>query len=108
MTQLEIAVKGAAPARFEIGSGVTVIGRSEAADLRVVGDTHVSRRHAEISVQGERLRVRRLAESSNPVYHAGAPKEEFSILPATISSSAARASPSCPTSSPRARPCPSR
>lgn len=78
---LEIAAKGAAPERHELGSGSAVIGRAEDAELRVAGDPHLSRRHAEVSVQGERLRVRRLSQSSNPIYHAGVPKDDFSLMP---------------------------
>jgi adenylate cyclase len=80
-SHLEIAVKGAAPARYELGSGTAVIGRSEEADVHVAGDPHLSRRHAEVSLQGERLRVRRLSQSSNAIYHAGTPKDDFSLSP---------------------------
>jgi len=76
---LEVAAKGVPPVRFELTSGLVVIGRSEEADLRVTGDLHISRRHAEVIIEGDRLRVRRLGNASNPIYHAGAPKSEFAL-----------------------------
>ena len=94
-SHLEISAKGAPSSRHELGSGLTVIGRSESADLRVVGDPHVSRRHAEIMLQGYRLRVRKLSEASNPIYHAGAPKDEFSLPPGDCRTRWRR--PPCPT-----------
>ncbi|MBI3554258.1 MAG: hypothetical protein HY077_17305 [Elusimicrobia bacterium] len=78
---LEIAAKGAAPVRFELSSSAVVIGRSEEADLRVAGDLHISRRHVQVSLEGGRLKVRRLGQASNPVYHGGAPADEFTLVP---------------------------
>jgi adenylate cyclase len=44
-------------------------------------DDRISRRHAELSWDGRRLRVRQLAEARNPIFVQGLPAEEFEIGP---------------------------
>lgn len=71
-----------APLSVELSSGKTLlIGRAEDADVRVEGDLHVSRRHAEVALGRGKLKVRKLMGASNPVYHAGAAKTEFELPP---------------------------
>ncbi len=78
---IEILIKGNPSVRFELGAGAVVIGRSEDADVRVTGDLHISRKHAEALLQGDRLRVKRLGTSSNPIYHNGLAADEFVVAP---------------------------
>lgn len=57
-----------------------VIGRSSESDWRLE-DPRLSRRHAEISLVGGRLRVVRLPEASNPILRQNAPRDEFWLAP---------------------------
>ncbi|MBI4676384.1 MAG: adenylate/guanylate cyclase domain-containing protein [Elusimicrobia bacterium] len=57
------------------------MGRGQEADLCIPEETCLSRRHAEVWLEGRNLKVRRLPESSNPIYHAGEPKEDFEVEP---------------------------
>ena len=65
-------------------SGAAVIGRGTEAVLRIESGKFISRRHAEVKLEGGKLRVRRLPEAANPVFHAGAPKDEFLLEPGEI------------------------
>jgi adenylate cyclase len=58
-----------------------VLGRAEDAELRLDEEPRLSRRHAELSLQAGKLRVRRLPEASNPIFRAGAAAAEFEIEP---------------------------
>jgi adenylate cyclase len=44
-------------------------------------DDRISRRHAELSWNGARLRVRRLPEARNPIFVKGRPADDFEIAP---------------------------
>jgi len=41
----------------------------------------LARKHAELTARGGRLKVRKLAGASNPVFHAGAPADSFELVP---------------------------
>lgn len=57
-----------------------VIGRSAGA-WAVPWDPAVSRRHVEVCCDGRRMRVARLPEARNPVFHAGREEDLFFITP---------------------------
>ncbi|MEX0678713.1 MAG: adenylate/guanylate cyclase domain-containing protein [Pirellulales bacterium] len=59
---------------------VVVLGRA-GGGWPAAWDDRISRRHAELSWDGRRLRVRRLAEARNPIFVAGRPADEFEISP---------------------------
>ncbi|HEX3726820.1 MAG TPA: FHA domain-containing protein, partial [Pirellulales bacterium] len=44
-------------------------------------DDRVSRQHAEVTWDGQRLRVRQLAGARNPIFIKGRPAAEFDITP---------------------------
>jgi len=52
-----------------------IIGRE--GNLRVDGEPFLSRRHVELRLEGCRLRVKKLPQALNPVFYAGAAKDEF-------------------------------
>ncbi|MBI5210672.1 MAG: adenylate/guanylate cyclase domain-containing protein [Elusimicrobia bacterium] len=56
-----------------------VIGRGEQAEWKIEGDPNLSRRHAEVWAGGAGLMVKRLPESSNPVFHGGRAQDEFEV-----------------------------
>ena len=43
-------------------------------------EPHLSRRHVELNVKGKRVKVRRLAATMNPIYHAGKQTDSFDLL----------------------------
>lgn len=45
-------------------------------------ESYLSRRHAELTLNHGRLRVRKVHGASNPLYHAGHPAESFELAPA--------------------------
>ena len=59
---------------------VVVLGRA-GAGWPAAWDDRISRRHAELSWDGRRLHVRRLAEARNPIFVSGRPADEFEISP---------------------------
>lgn len=66
--------------RVELRPGqVYVLGRDPAADLTVPWDPHVSRKHVELTLHGDRLTVRRLTAAANPLFFAGNPLETCEI-----------------------------
>jgi adenylate cyclase len=44
-------------------------------------EPHLSRRHVELTLKVDRLKVRRLAAAANPVYHAGKPCDSCDLVP---------------------------
>jgi adenylate cyclase len=57
-----------------------VLGRSP--DVwNVPWEEFLSSRHAELTLNGDRLKIRRLATATNPVYHAGKQADSFEIQP---------------------------
>lgn len=67
-----------APAVFELGENAAVVlGRSSGAGLRVEIEPHLSRLHAQIRLEGRRLKVNRLPDTTNPIYHGGRPEDDF-------------------------------
>lgn len=57
-----------------------VIGRT-ARGWSTEWDDHISRRHVEVVLQQGRLRVEKLPEAKNPVFHQGRPRDRFSLTP---------------------------
>lgn len=57
-----------------------VLGRA-AGGFDVPWDSHVSRRHAELTLEDERLDVRRIASSRNPIFAQGVERDAFTIDP---------------------------
>jgi adenylate cyclase len=79
---LECARDGVACGRFELAEGAPVrLGRGAEADARVEGEPFLSRLHAEVTLKGGTLTVRRLPTASNPIYHDGSQKDEFRLEP---------------------------
>ena len=62
------------------GHGTVVLGREPDA-WNVPWEPFLARRHAELTLQGGRLKVRRLAAAANPVFHAGKPADSFELQP---------------------------
>jgi len=58
-----------------------VVGRAPDADLAVPWDHNISRRHAEVCLVGDRLRVRCLANVANPLYFRGRPVDSCELEP---------------------------
>jgi len=85
MARLDVTLSDQKKLSFDLSSGKPLlIGRGEDADVRVEGDLHVSRRHAEVSLGTGKLKVRRLLGASNPVYQGGTPKDEFELPPGGV------------------------
>jgi adenylate cyclase len=60
--------------------GTVVLGRDP--DLwNAPWEPFLARRHAELALKIDRLKVRRLATAANPIYHAGRPCESFELHP---------------------------
>jgi adenylate cyclase len=59
---------------------VVVLGRA-GAGWPAAWDDRISRRHAELSWDGRRLHVRRLADARNPIFVSGRPADAFDIAP---------------------------
>src|SRR5438105_1987690 len=64
---------------FRAGERV-VLGR-EAGAWSVSWDAQISRQHAELVWQGNRLSVRRLPTSRNPIFKAGQEQQQFDLAP---------------------------
>jgi adenylate cyclase len=82
---IELIVEGAQPRqriRFALEPGqILIVGRDPAADVRIPWDACISARQAELSVLDRQVTVRRSGASTNPLFRAGVPAEEFSLLP---------------------------
>ena len=57
-----------------------VLGR-DAPGWAVPWEPFLARRHAELTARGGKLKVRKLADAANPVFHAGVPDELFELVP---------------------------
>ncbi len=57
------------------------IGRDSGCDLAVPWDQSISRRHVEVRLTGDRLRVRRFATAANPLYFRGEQVESCELDP---------------------------
>ena len=72
---LDLIVEGPEPRqrlRMEIlPDRAYVVGRDRAADVSVLWDLHISRRHVEIWVTGSQISVRKLDTASGPLFIAG-------------------------------------
>ncbi len=67
-------------ARLPLTSQQTVtIGRETACDLAAFWDSNVSRRHAEATLLGNRLQIRKLGTASNPLFFQGREVESCEI-----------------------------
>jgi adenylate cyclase len=80
---MELIVEGLEPGqrmRFALQPGeVYVVGRDPAAEICVPWDPQVSRRQAELRVDGSALLVRRLPTASNPLFCSGAAVEKCTL-----------------------------
>lgn len=75
---LEALRDGTRPVRLTLVPGRTyVVGRGDAADMRISAEPHLSRAHLRVRLEEGRLRVSRAPDASNPVYHQGVSKEDF-------------------------------
>ena len=80
MPRLECRPETGQAVIVELADGrAAVLGRAEDCDIRVDAEPRLSRRHAEISLAGARLKVRRLPEASNPIFRSGAASEDFEL-----------------------------
>jgi serine/threonine protein kinase len=61
--------------------GVVRLGRAPQLGWAVPWDLRISREHADLTVEGEVLRVRRLATARNSIYVRGQPVDEFVLGP---------------------------
>ncbi|TWU14823.1 Adenylate cyclase 1 [Symmachiella macrocystis] len=57
------------------------VGRDEQCDLAVPWDKSISRKHVEVHLVGDSLRVRRFAVAANPLFHRGAQVESCELEP---------------------------
>src|SRR5262245_39670972 len=65
--------------RRELPPGATVVlGRNPDA-WNAPWEPFLARRHAELELRVDHLKVRRLAAAANPIYHAGKPSDSFEI-----------------------------
>lgn len=80
-SRLEASAQGKPPVAYALTDRRSVIGRADDADVRIDYDLHLSRRHAEVWLDGGRLRVKRLPGAANPVYHSGIPRDDFALSP---------------------------
>ncbi len=61
-------------------TGTVVLGRD--ADMwDVPWESFLARRHAELTLKIDRLKVQRLATAENPVFHAGKQADSFELQP---------------------------
>ncbi len=82
MPALEWLQGGQSRGRLELSEGIFLrLGRGKDADGRVEGDPYMSRLHVEVVLEGDALRVRRLPNASNSVFHDGAEKDAFKLAP---------------------------
>jgi adenylate cyclase len=82
MAELEWLQGGQVRGRLELQEGAFLrLGRGEGADGRIDGDQYMSRLHVEVVLAGGALRVRKLPNASNPVFHGGVEKTEFRLEP---------------------------
>jgi adenylate cyclase len=66
--------------RFTLETGRKyLLGRDPVADIVVPWDQHISRRQAELHVNGESVIVRRLSSAANPLFFSGSPVEECTV-----------------------------
>lgn len=80
-SRIEATAQGKPTIAYSLTAKRAIIGRAEDADLKVDHDLHLSRKHAEVWMDGGRLRVKRLPGAANPVYHSGIPRDEFALAP---------------------------
>ncbi|WP_339911245.1 FHA domain-containing protein, partial [Symmachiella dynata] len=57
------------------------VGRDEQCDFAIPWDKSISRKHVEVRLVGECLRVRRFAVAANPLFHRGAQVESCELEP---------------------------
>lgn len=63
---------------FELAANFQyTIGRGADADWRLKDEPFLSRLHAQVSLEGTRLKVKRLPSASNPIFHSGVQSDEF-------------------------------
>jgi len=79
---LECTRDGVACGRFSLVEGSALrVGRGEEAGARIADEPFLSRVHVELSLESGALRVRKLAQAANPVFHDGSQKDEFRLEP---------------------------
>ncbi|MDY3552410.1 adenylate/guanylate cyclase domain-containing protein [Gemmata sp. JC717] len=79
-----LVAQGPTPAdawRRELPHDAPVVLGRDAAGWSVPWEPFLARRHAELTARGGKLKVRRLAEAANPVFHAGRPADAFEVPP---------------------------
>ena len=63
---------------FELAANFQyTIGRGADADWRLKDEPFLSRLHAQVSLEENRLKVKRLPSASNPIFHSGVQSDEF-------------------------------
>lgn len=76
MAHLEIGEEN--KSSFELAANFQyTIGRGADADWRLKDEPFLSRLHAQVSLEGSRLKVKRLPSASNPIFHSGVQSDEF-------------------------------
>ena len=82
MPVLECTRDGISCGSFPLLEGAAIrLGRGDEADIRLQGESYLSRLHVELSFEGGRLRVRKLPQASNPVFHGGMEKDDIRLEP---------------------------
>ena len=79
-----LIAQGPAPGdswRKALPSNTTVILGRESEGWSAPWEPFLSRRHAELNVRSNRVTVRRLDKTLNPIYHAGKQADAFELLP---------------------------
>jgi len=78
MAHLEIG--GEKKSSFELAANFQyTVGRGTNADWRLQDEPFLSRLHAQVSLEGTRLKVKRLPSASNPIFHTGVQSDEFFV-----------------------------
>lgn len=67
--------------RKSIPAETTVVLGRESPEWSAPWEPFLARRHAELSARGGKLKVRKLAGATNPIFHAGKPSDSFELLP---------------------------
>ncbi|HEY3788961.1 MAG TPA: adenylate/guanylate cyclase domain-containing protein [Urbifossiella sp.] len=68
--------------RRPLPPGETIVVGRDATAWAVPWEPYLSHRHAELTWRNGRLKVRKLHEAANPIFHAGKPEDSFELAPA--------------------------
>jgi adenylate cyclase len=67
--------------RKPLPAGATFVLGRESSAWSAPWEAFLARRHAELTVRGSKLKVRKLPGAANPIFHGGSPADSFELLP---------------------------